>query len=241
MWQTKLAQSDRFQKQDDFWTRTFAGEIPLLNLPHDYPRPSVQSFDGDTVALDTGHHLLEQLRKLAAETGTTLFMVLLAAYHVLLSKYAGQEEVVVGTPIAGRSHADVERIVGMFVNTLALKNTAAGSLSFRAFLEDVKQNALHAFEHQDYPFEHLVEKLQVRRDLSRNPLFDTMFSLGLAESAEGEVADLKVSPYPVNGHIAKFDLSLDAMEKQDGLLVQFSYCTKLFAKETIDQEGPLIV
>ncbi|GEB34858.1 non-ribosomal peptide synthase/polyketide synthase [Brevibacillus parabrevis] len=235
VWQTKLSQSDRFQKQEDFWTRTFAGEIPLLNLPHDYPRPSVQSFDGDTVALGTGHHLLEQLRKLAAETGTTLFMVLLAAYHVLLSKYAGQEEIVVGTPIAGRSHADVERIVGMFVNTLALKNTAAGSLSFRAFLEDVKQNALHAFEHQDYPFEHLVEKLQVRRDLSRNPLFDTMFSLGLAESAEGEVADLKVSPYPVNGHIAKFDLSLDAMEKQDGLLVQFSYCTKLFAKETVDR------
>ncbi|TGU93929.1 hypothetical protein EN829_060115, partial [Mesorhizobium sp. M00.F.Ca.ET.186.01.1.1] len=144
VWQTKLAQSDRFQKQEDFWTRTFAGEIPLLNLPHDYPRPSVQSFDGDTVALGTGHHLLEQLRKLAAETGTTLFMVLLAAYHVLLSKYAGQEEIVVGTPIAGRSHADVERIVGMFVNTLALKNTAAGSLSFRAFLEDVKQNALQA-------------------------------------------------------------------------------------------------
>ncbi|MGF9825596.1 tyrocidine non-ribosomal peptide synthetase TycC, partial [Brevibacillus agri] len=235
VWQTKLAQSERFQKQEEFWTRTFADEIPLLNLPADYPRPSVQSFDGDTVALGTGQHLLEQLRQLASDTGTTLFMVLLASYHVLLSKYAGQEEIVIGTPIAGRSHADVERIVGMFVNTLALKNTAAGSLSFRAFLADVKQNALHAFEHQDYPFEHLVEKLQVRRDLSRNPLFDTMFSLGLADAAAGQVAGLKLSPYPVNGHIAKFDLSLDAMEKRDELLVQFSYCTKLFAKETIDR------
>ncbi|RNB58979.1 amino acid adenylation domain-containing protein [Brevibacillus gelatini] len=235
VWQAGMAQSERFQKQEEFWAQTFAGEIPLLNLPTDYPRPSVQSFDGDMVAMGTGHELLEQLRKLAADTGTTLFMVLLAAYHVLLSKYAGQEEIVIGTPIAGRSHADVERIVGMFVNTLALKNTASGNLSFRAFLQDVKQNALNAFEHQDYPFEQLVEKLQVRRDLSRNPLFDTMFSLGLAESAGGEMAGLTLSPYPVNGNIAKFDLTLDAMETQNELLVQFSYCTKLFAKETMNR------
>ncbi|WP_432774041.1 non-ribosomal peptide synthase/polyketide synthase [Brevibacillus gelatini] len=235
VWQAGMAQSERFRKQEDFWTQTFAGEIPLLNLPTDYSRPSVQSFDGDVVAMGTGRELLEQLQKLAADTGTTLFMVLLAAYHVLLSKYAGQEEIVIGTPIAGRSHADVERIVGMFVNTLALKNTASGNLSFRAFLQEVKQNALSAFEHQDYPFEQLVEKLEVRRDLSRNPLFDTMFSLGLAESAGGEMAGVTLSPYPVNGNIAKFDLTLDAMEKQDELLVQFSYCTKLFAKETMNR------
>ncbi|MFS0553781.1 non-ribosomal peptide synthase/polyketide synthase [Brevibacillus sp. 179-C9.3 HS] len=235
VWQTRLTQSDRFQKQEDYWTNAFAGEIPLLNLPTDFPRPTVQSFEGDTVEIGTGNHLLAELRQLAANTGSTLFMLLLAAYNVLLSKYAGQEEIVVGTPIAGRSHADVEPIVGMFVNTLALKNVAAGNLTFREFLDHVKQSSLNAFQHQDYPFEHLVDKLQVRRDLSRNPLFDTMFSLGLAESSEAEVAGLKVSPYPVDGNIAKFDLSLDAMEQQDELLVQFSYCTKLFAKETIER------
>lgn len=234
-WQAKLSQSERFQKQEDYWTNVFAGEIPLLNLPNDFPRPTVQSFEGDTVAIGTGNQLLAELRQLAANTGSTLFMVLLAAYNVLLSKYAGQEEIVVGTPIAGRSHADVERIVGMFVNTLALKNVAGGNLTFREFLGDVRQNALHAFEHQDYPFEHLVDKLQVRRDLSRNPLFDTMFSLGLADSSALEIAGLNMSAYPVDGKIAKFDIALDAMEQQDELLVQFNYCTKLFAKESIDR------
>jgi len=235
IWQQGQFQSDRYRSQESYWLNTFAGEIPLLSVPTDYQRPAVQSFDGDAVTVESGKELMDRLQQLAAETETTLYMLLLAAYNVLLAKYAGQEEIVVGTPTAGRSHADVQNIVGMFVNTLALKNRPIASLTFREFLENVKQNTLEAFQHQDYPLENLLDALQIRRDLSRNPLFDTMFSLGNLESETEESADLKLSPYPLPAQIAKFDVSLDAAQGNEQLFFQFNYCTKLFAKATMER------
>ncbi|MFE4201638.1 gramicidin S non-ribosomal peptide synthetase GrsB [Aneurinibacillus aneurinilyticus] len=236
VWQNEWFQSDAIEKQEAYWLNTFAEEIPVLNLSTDYPRPMIQSFEGDIVTFNSGRRLAEELKRLATETGTTLYMLLLAAYNVLLHKYSGQEEIVVGTPIAGRSHADMENIVGMFVNTLALKNTPIAARSFREFLLEVKQNALEAFENQDYPFENLVEKLQVRRDLSRNPLFDTMFSLNNADEQVGiEIEGLSFRPYEMQYWIAKFDISLDALEKQDEIQFYFNYCTNLFKKETMER------
>ncbi|MCR8937086.1 non-ribosomal peptide synthase/polyketide synthase [Brevibacillus laterosporus] len=235
VWQNELFQSEVIQKQEEFWLNTFAGELPILNLQTDFPRPSVQSFEGDHIIFGTGKQLMADLLSLSNETGATLYMLLLAAYNLLLSKYTGQEEIVIGTPIAGRSHADVENIVGMFVNTLALKNTPLSELTFREFISEVKNNALEAFQNQDYPFENLVEKLQIRRDLSRNPLFDTMFSLGKTDSTGFEIDGLHYVPYEMKGQIAKFDISLDAFETQDEIQLQFSYCTKLFSKETIER------
>ncbi|MEJ8545005.1 non-ribosomal peptide synthase/polyketide synthase [Brevibacillus borstelensis] len=233
-WQAGVYQTEAFRKQEAYWLDAFAGEIPLLNVPTDFPRPTVQSFAGDNIQLGSGKQLTEDLRRLAAETGTTLYMVLLAAYNVLLSKYSGQEEIVVGTPVAGRSHADLQPIVGMFVNTLALKNKPVGQLSFREFLGDVKQNALAAFQNQDYPFENLVEKLQVQRDLSRNPLFDTMFSLGNGNTEGIAIDGLRLVPYEVEGKVAKFDITLDAVELQDEIVFQFGYSTMLFARSTME-------
>ncbi|RAP29427.1 Bacitracin synthetase 3 (BA3) [Brevibacillus laterosporus] len=235
VWQNELFQSEAIQRQEDFWVHTFAGELPILNLQTDFPRPSVQSFEGDHIIFGSGKQLMADLQRLSNETGATLYMLLLAAYNVLLSKYTGQEEIIIGTPIAGRSHADVENIVGMFVNTLALKNAPLGELTFREFVAEVKHNALGAFQNQDYPFENLVEKLQIRRDLSRNPLFDTMFSLGNTDSTGFEIDGLLYIPYEMKGQIAKFDISLDAFEKHDEIQFQFSYCTKLFTKQTIER------
>nr|P0C064.2 RecName: Full=Gramicidin S synthase 2; AltName: Full=Gramicidin S synthase II; Includes: RecName: Full=ATP-dependent proline adenylase; Short=ProA; AltName: Full=Proline activase; Includes: RecName: Full=ATP-dependent valine adenylase; Short=ValA; AltName: Full=Valine activase; Includes: RecName: Full=ATP-dependent ornithine adenylase; Short=OrnA; AltName: Full=Ornithine activase; Includes: RecName: Full=ATP-dependent leucine adenylase; Short=LeuA; AltName: Full=Leucine activase [Brevibacillus b len=236
VWQNEWFQSAALEKQKTYWLNTFAEDIPVLNLSTDYPRPTIQSFEGDIVTFSAGKQLAEELKRLATETGTTLYMLLLAAYNVLLHKYSGQEEIVVGTPIAGRSHADVENIVGMFVNTLALKNTPIAVRTFHEFLLEVKQNALEAFENQDYPFENLIEKLQVRRDLSRNPLFDTMFSLSnIDEQVEIGIEGLSFSPYEMQYWIAKFDISFDILEKQDDIQFYFNYCTNLFKKETIER------
>ncbi|MGG3871097.1 non-ribosomal peptide synthase/polyketide synthase [Brevibacillus laterosporus] len=235
VWQNELFQSGVIQKQEAFWLDTFAGELPILNLETDFQRPSVQSFEGDHILFGTGKQLMAELQNLSNETKATLYMLLLAAYNVLLSKYTGQEEIVIGTPIAGRSHADVENIVGMFVNTLALKNRPFSELTFREFIAQVKENALEAYQNQDYPFESLVDKLQIRRDLSRNPVFDTMFSLGKTDSIGFELDGLRYIPYKMKGEIAKFDISLDAFEMQDDIQLQFSYCTKLFRKDTIER------
>ena len=126
VWQNELFKRGKIRKQEEYWLARFAGEIPVLNLPTDYTRPAVQSFEGDRIALNLGPELAAGINRLASETGSTLYMVLLAAYNVLLSKYSGQEEIIVGTPIAGRPHADLERMIGMFVNTLAMRNYPEG-------------------------------------------------------------------------------------------------------------------
>ncbi|MEW9701882.1 amino acid adenylation domain-containing protein, partial [Paenibacillus sp. SI8] len=236
VWQNDFLQSGAMKKKEAFWLGAFAEDIPVLNLPTDYPRPSVQNFEGDSITFGTGQPLMTRLNRLAAETGTTTYMLLLAAYNVLLAKYANQEDIVVGTPVAGRTHPDIEHTIGMFVGTLALRNRPIQDLSFRHFLEGVKQNALQAFEHQEYPFELLVEKLDVARDMSRNPLFDTMFSLQMKDLTVLEFDDaLTFVPFTLDNRIAKFDLSLEAVEKELEFVFQLEYCTKLFARSTVER------
>lgn len=177
VWQKQHYAGNSQVKDEAFWLDTLHGELPVLDLPTDFARPPSQSFAGDSLTVIVQSKLTDRLNQLARDTGATLFMVLLAAYNVLLSKYSGQEDILVGTPAAGRGHADTEAMIGMFVNTLVLRNRPLASQPFSAFLEDVKHNTLLALEHQDYPFEQLVDKLDRVRDVSRNPIFDTMFSL----------------------------------------------------------------
>ncbi|RIE00482.1 hypothetical protein D3H35_28285 [Cohnella faecalis] len=206
-------------------------------MPTDYPRPAVQSFKGDQIQFVLDGELSAGLNRIAAETGTTLYMVLLAGYNVLLSKYTGQEDIVVGTPIAGRPHADVENIIGMFVNTLAMRSRPAGEKTFTAYLQEVKEVALQAYEHQEYPFEELVEKLNVRRDLSRNPIFDTMFSLQNMSEEETEIEEMRFSPYGFEHSASKFDMSLTAVETGREIGLSLSYCTAIYTKETAERLG----
>lgn len=164
-------------------------------------------------------------------------MVLLASYNVLLFKYTGQEDVVIGSPIAGRVHTDLQDIIGMFVNTLAMRNYPQGKKNFSEFLMVVKENALRAYENQDYPFEELVEKLSIKRDLSRNPLFDTMFVLQNKEASEFKMNGLRFMPYDNEFRASKFDLTLNAQETQNNIVFGLKYATRLFKKETIEKLG----
>ncbi|WP_241752459.1 non-ribosomal peptide synthetase, partial [Paenibacillus alvei] len=232
-WQHSEAQQARMKQQEAYWLHTFAGELPVLELPTDYARPAVQSYEGETYEFEVDTNISEGLHRLAANSGTTLYMVLFAAYTVLLHKYTGQEDIVVGTTNAGRTHDDLQPLIGMFVNTLAIRNHPAGEMPFRAYLNQVKEQALSAFENQEYPFEELVEKLRVTRDMSRNPLFDTMFSLQNMDNKDFELPGLQLKPYAFEHQVSKFDLSLDVAEGTDGLACSIEYASALYTRDTI--------
>ena len=234
-WQNEYLKSEKMKEQENYWLEQFSEEIPLLNLPLDYPRPLVQSFAGASVEFELNHKLTEALNKLARETGTTLYMVLLSAINILLSKYTEQVDIIVGSPIAGRPHADLEGIIGMFVNTLVMRNYPEHSKRYIHFLKEVKEVALKAYENQDYQFEELVDKLNLRRDLGRNPLFDVMFVLQNMEATHLEIDGLQLTTYNSSQKLAKFDLTFSAVEREAGLLFDIEYCTSLFKQETIQR------
>ncbi|MCP5050062.1 MAG: hypothetical protein GY940_23050, partial [bacterium] len=244
-WQNSRSETGTIKNQESYWRDEFAGEIPVLQLPLDYPRPPVQRFEGGgfNFPLSAGDN--RGLRAVALETGSTLFMVLLSLTIVLLAKLSGQEDIIIGTPVAGRRHADLEKIIGMFVNTLALRNYPGGRKTIKEFLQEVKERTLNAFENQEYQFEDLVEQLAVARDAGRNPLFDVMFILNeintgpAAGEAAAAVEEREPRPEsPVDNYedrVAKFDLTISAMETGEELLIGFQYCTKLFKRETIQR------
>jgi len=234
-WQNKMVKSEVMKKQEEYWLKTFAKGIPVLNLPTDYPRPAIQSFEGNCIQFELDEEITGRLKRIAKETGTTMYMIILSVFNILLSKYSGQEDVVVGSPIAGRPHADLGNIMGMFVNTLAMRNQPKGTKTFRAFLEEVKANALRSYENQDYQFEELVEKLDVKRDMSRNPLFDVMFAMQNTEMGEIAIEGLRFKRYGRESKISKFDITLDAVEMGERIGLSIEYCSKLFNKETIER------
>ncbi|MDH6351844.1 non-ribosomal peptide synthetase [Brevibacillus sp. 1238] len=232
-WQCKHRET--LQSQEKYWLDVLQGELPVLNLPLDYPRPPLQSFAGDKITARLDTSLVGKLRQVAEETDTTLYMVLLAAYHVLLHKYTGQTDIIVGSPIAGRPQAEFEHLVGMFVNTLALRNFPHPDKPFRTFLAEVRESCLQAYEHQEWPFEKLVEKLQPTRDLSRNPLFDTMFVLQNMENSLPSLPGVELVALPINSQSSQFDLMLEAVEQAGSLQLNLEFCTKLFAPRTMEK------
>ncbi|MCU0288221.1 MAG: amino acid adenylation domain-containing protein, partial [Acidobacteria bacterium] len=236
LWQ--LNEKETLIKQGEWWRTEFSGEIPVLDLPLDYPRPIMQNFAGSRIIFETGSNELEMLHRLVLEPGitATLYMALLAIYAVLLSKMSGQEELVIGAPIANRRHPDLAPIIGMFVNTLALHVYPDREKTFKDFLKEIKLKTLLAFENQEYPFEELVENVAVNRDASRNPLFDAAFILQNIDFPTLEIPGLTLKPYPYDYQIAKFDLLLQATELEGKrLVVAFEYCTKLFKQGTIER------
>ncbi|QBG54733.1 non-ribosomal peptide synthetase [Bacillus amyloliquefaciens] len=232
-WQAERAE-EGYKKERAYWKEVFSGELPVLQLLPDYPRPQVQSFEGDRVSVKLPKTLRERLQKLAEKNGATLYMVLLSAYYTLFSKYSGQEDIIVGTPSAGRHHSDTEGLIGMFVNTLALRSTVKQDQTFTGLLGHVRKQVLDAFSHQDYPFEWLTEELNVPRDMSRHPIFDTMFSLQNISDGIPEIGNLTLSLHETNFNIAKFDLTMQARETAEGVALDLDYCTKLFKRSTAD-------
>ncbi|MDZ5669805.1 non-ribosomal peptide synthetase [Bacillus stercoris] len=237
VWQEGFKTGDTYKTQEAYWLKQLEGELPVLDLPADQPRPPVRSFAGDKVSFTLDQEAASGLHKLARENGSTLYMVLLAAYTALLSRLSGQEDIIVGSPIAGRPHKDLEPILGMFVNTLALRTRPEGGKPFVQYLQEVRETALEAYEHQDYPFEELVDKLELTRDMSRNPLFDVMFVLQNMDQESLDLDELCLKPAANDGHqTSKFDLTLYAQEQPHGLLTfQMEFSTDLYKKKTIEK------
>ena len=235
VWQKNLLNSDIMKNQEEYWLDIFNEEVPVLDMPTDYPRPTMQSFEGESIEFKVDKELAEKIKKISKVNGTTMYMTLLAAYNILLSKYSGQEDIVVGLPIAGRPHAQLQDIVGMFVNTLAMRNYPKGEKTFKEFLQDVKKNSLNAYENQEYQLDQLVEKLDIRKELSRNALFDTMFVSKNIDMEEIDIEGITLKPYGFGLDISKFDITLTTVETEEKIEFNLEYCTKLFKRETIER------
>ena len=218
--------------QEEYWKGQFEEEIPVLDMPLDFVRPQEQSYSGSMVIRSTGKELGEKIRKIAAETGTTEFMVLLSAAMVLLSKYSRQEDIVIGSPFSGRTHKDTESMLGMFINTLAMRGRPEGKKTYQQFLSEIKETCLKAYENQEYPFEELVEVVDVVRDMSRNPLFDVMLILQNNEEAPIRLNGAKAEYAAAKDTVAKLDLAFNIWEQDGGYGIGLEYCTALFKEES---------
>ncbi|NIM10484.1 MAG: amino acid adenylation domain-containing protein [Candidatus Aminicenantes bacterium] len=241
-WQTGVQRSEdldkSMKKQEQYWLKQFEGDIPQLAMSTDFPRPPVQSFEGNTIVFEIDTHWTAEIRELVRETGTTIYMVLLAIFNILLSKYSIQDDIVVGTGVAGRRHADLQNLIGMFVNMLPMRNYPREEKCFNEFLQEVKKNAVDAFENQEYQFEELVDKLDIPRDSSRNPIFDVEFTLQNTEAVEMNISipDIQLRPFEaIEIEKTKFDLVLQAGEGQGKIYLSLSYSTKLFKRSTAEK------
>ncbi|NOQ28032.1 MAG: amino acid adenylation domain-containing protein, partial [Bacteroidales bacterium] len=234
-WQNSEEQQEFIKDQEQYWLTKFEGEIPVLNLPMDYVRPLMQSNEGATVNFVLSKEETERLRFFTKENDLTLYMTLLSVFNILLSKLSGQDDIVVGAPIAGRNHADLENIVGMFINTLSIRNEVKGEETIRDFVSSIKQTILGAYENQNYQFEDLVDKVSVERDTGRNPIFDVVINLLNQAERSGDLSGFNNQEQVHEIGISKFDLTLAAIDYGEQLMLSFEYCTQLFKAETIDR------
>ncbi|QHZ48659.1 non-ribosomal peptide synthetase [Bacillus sp. NSP9.1] len=233
VWQNDQKRQGQLKEEEQYWLDVFKGELPVLDLPYDFPRPAKRSFQGERIVFGIDQELTKEIQKLLSEADTTLYMFLLAAFNILISKYASQDDVIVGSPVAGRTHPDLHDIPGMFVNTLAIRNRPEGQKTFKQFLQEVKETSLQAFSRQSYPLEELIEKLPLARDTSRNPLFSVFFNMQNMDVPTLALGDLQISSYAVRHRTAKFDLSLEAVEHGGEIGLSFDYAVSLFKEETI--------
>jgi non-ribosomal peptide synthetase component F len=231
-WQKERICSGELKHQEDYWLSVLSGEIPVLNLPGDYYRPEVQSLAGETVSFHLERESYVGLNSLMKKTNTTLFMVILSIYNILLSRYSGQQDIIVGIPIAGRNNADLLNIMGFFVETLALRNYPREEKAYEVFLKEVKNNTLKSFENQDYPFKELINKVYKKSDLSRNPLFDAMLIMQNVNISDLEMDGLRCIPYKFDSRTSKLDLTLNVMEVDGEIVFELEYSTALFKRST---------
>lgn len=235
VWQRQWVQEEVLERQLSYWKDKLGTELPVLDLMTDYPRPAVRTYRAGHSAFQLSGELTGALKALGLKEGTTLFMTVLAAFKVLLYRYTGQEDIVIGTPIANRSRVEVENLIGFFVNTLVVRSDLSGNPTFREFLKRVRGVCLDAYAHQDMPFEKLVEELRPERDLSHSPLFQVMLNLENAPKQPLVAQGLRIEEFEVFSDMAPFDLSLEMTEKGSGIDCLFVYNADLFDAATIER------
>ncbi len=233
VWQREWLQGERLDRELDYWRKQLQGAPAVLELPTDHPRPPVQSWRGARETLLLPSRLYEALRTLSQAEGVTLFTTVLAAFQVLLARYAGQDDIVVGSPIAGRTRTETEGLIGFFVNTLALRSDLSGDPTFGELLARVREVALGAFAHQNVPFEQVVEELQPERDMSRTPIFQVSLAMQNVPRHETRLSGLTLRSEDTDTGTAKFDLALFVVEEGPSLRLSIEYCRDLFEAGTI--------
>jgi len=233
-WQRQWMQGKVLEDQLSYWQEQLKGVPPVLNLPLDRPRPNYQTTNGTTYFFDFPNHLQEAIHTLAKQEDVTLYMISLAAFAALLSRYSNQDDFCVGTPIAGRNRRETESLIGFFVNTLVMRTDLSGNPTVLELLKRVKEVALGAYGHQDIPFETLVEKLQPERDMSISPFFQVMFVHLDTTSQSIKLPDITIEPWQIDSGTAKFDLAFVIEESEQKLAGQIVYNTDLFNSSTIE-------
>jgi amino acid adenylation domain-containing protein len=231
-WQQQQFQTDRFQAALAYWQNQLSGKLPVLDLPTDRPRPPIQTFKGAQQSIRLPSSLTDALLQLSQQEGATLFMTLFAAFNALLYRYTGQTDILVGSPIANRNRAELEPLIGLFINVLVLRTDLAGEPTFKELLARVREVALSAYAHQDCPLDKLVEAIHPERDLSYNPLFQVMFIFQNIATKSPQLPDLSIRCQEIQTGTAKFDLTLVVQQEQEWVAT-LEYNTDLFDPETI--------
>lgn len=233
LWEHDQFKTEEFNNKKEFWVNKFKDEVPLLNMPTTYPRPAMQSFEGKDYKVKLSKDIFYKINEVSKALNITPYMLMLSCYYILLSKYSSQNDIVVGSPIFGRELPELSNVLGMFVNTLALRNTVDHSLSFEEFSTNIKNNCLEYFKNQSYPFDMLVKELKIKRDPSRNPLFDTVFVYQNEGYPQFNINGINAEYYTSEVSTSKFDLTLEVVPNKDEYTLRFEYCTKLFDKNFI--------
>ena len=234
-WQRERVESGELTDQIAYWKQQLEGSPAVLQLPTDKPRPIVQAYKGASYSFSIGQELTEAVSRFSRDEGVTLFMTLLAAYQTLLYRYSGQDDLVVGTPIAGRNQAGMADLIGFVANTIALRSRIGEGWSFRQLVEQIRQVTLDAYDHQDVPFDKVVDELQIERSAAISPLFQVMFVLQNTPAAAWELPGMICTPVSLPSQSAKFDLTLTLVEEANGLACSLEYNTDLYHEETIQR------
>jgi non-ribosomal peptide synthetase component F len=237
-WHNAHLQSEEITIHKNYWLEQFKGDLPILELPSDKPRPKVMTYNGASVYRELDKQTTDNLKAFSQQQGGTMFMTLQTALNILLHKYTGQEDIVIGSPIAGREHSDLEGQIGFYVNTLALRNQFSKEDTVTELYQKIKQNILGAYNHQVYPYDELVDALQLTRDMSHNPLFDVMLAYQNSEEGETELSFSQASILPYlteesNYEVAKFDMSFGFEDHREGMYYSLNYNTDIYIEEQV--------
>jgi acyl carrier protein len=232
VWQRECLSTQRLEAQVEYWKRQLAGAPPVLHLPTDLPAPAVRSYRGAKKTIRLSTDLTNELKLFSRSHDVTLFMTLLAAFNVLLARYCGQDDLVVGSPIAGRNRVETESLIGFFVNTLPLRTRILQHASVRDLVESVRETALGGYVNQEVPFENLVSELQLDRNLEHNPIFQVMFAMQNAPASLPHFHNVVIGPFELESDTAKFDLSLEVKHGGEDLDISISFSTDLFEDES---------
>ncbi|HXM48142.1 MAG TPA: amino acid adenylation domain-containing protein [Pyrinomonadaceae bacterium] len=234
IWQRQWLQGDVLERQLSYWRKRLGGDLPVLALPTDRVRPALQSYQGAHLSFELPVEISLRLKRMSQQEGVTMYMILLAAFQLLLFRYSGQNDILVGTVIAGRTRTETEPLIGLFLNTLVMRTDLSGEPTFRELLRRVREICLGAYAHQEVPFEKLVEELQPERGLSRSPVIQVAFGMHNAPLGELKLGELKLSRVTLETDVTRFDLTLWMMEGGgEGLRATWTYSTALFEAETV--------